>query len=427
MSSARKDAPKLWSVPFVIITLTSFTLFVVGQGLNGGLSVYVERIGEAAAFTGMLSAVFSVSAAISRLTLGRVIDLRGRMIIAVIGAFVLVCGTLLAALVVNNVALVIARIIQGAGFAAATTAAATAAADTLPPSRMGEGIGYFGLGQAVAMSFGPALALAILNTDPPQNLFFVLSATAAIACILAASCRYERRPELLPDDAVYHRRQEERTQQSAESAARSATNPASGEHTKTRGGMRGLRALFEVRALPGALPMLFMSAAVGFAISFVGLYGERLGMANAGLFFTLSAVSMILVRVKSKSFMDVTLPITIYAVTIASGIVSFGMLLAAPHAPALFYSAGLFYGVFLALGTTVNQSVAVKNTPPDRWGATNALVLLANDIGIGGASLIWGIVNDTLGFSASIIGALACMAVSFALACIAYPREAKRR
>ena len=136
-----RQTSRLWSVPFVIITLTSFTLFVVGQGLNGGLSVYVERIGEAAAFTGMLSAVFSVTAAVSRLMLGRVIDLRGRMIVAVIGSVVLACGTLLAALVVNNVALVIARIIQGAGFAAATTAAATAAEDTLSPSRTGEGTG----------------------------------------------------------------------------------------------------------------------------------------------------------------------------------------------------------------------------------------------------------------------------------------------
>ncbi len=436
--TTRGAASRLWSVPFAIIIAISFFLFVTGQGLNGGLAVYVERIGGTATFAGALSAVFSAAAAITRLALGPVVDARGRMIVTSCGTLALACGTLLAGLVVNDAALVVARIVQGAGFAAATTAVATAAADALPPSRMGEGIGYYGLGQAVAMSFGPALALAILGTDPPQNLFFVLTGTTTIAFALSVACRYERRPSLLPPEAVYRRRAERAgngtpaCKASHSAADKAQSRPVEGEPpartpARTSAPARGLRSLFEPHAVPGAAPLLLMSAATGFAISFVGLYGERIGILNAGLFFTLSAVSMIAVRVKSKSFMDVTLPITIYGITIACGIAAFALLLLSPTAEPLFYLAGLFYGVFLGLGMPVNQSVAVKNTPPERWGAANALVLLANDIGIGGASLIWGMVNDSLGFSASIIGAICCMAASYAVAWIAYPAEAKRR
>ena len=437
---------QLWSATFVVIIGVSFFLFVTGQGLNGGLAVYVERVGGTATFAGLLSAVFSVSAAVARLALGPVIDTRGRMIVAVCGTVVLVGGVALAGLVVNDVALTIARVIQGAGFAAATTAAATAAADVLPASRMGEGFGYFGLGQAVAMSFGPALALAVLSTDPPQNLFLLNAATTAVALALALSCRYERRPSVLPPDAVYRRRSEGRANTEVGTAAKpapadaalddqSAAADRSGiEHpngTAAEGGSadapreRGLRAFFEPRALPGAVPLLLMSTAVGFAISFAGLYGESLDVGNAGLFFSVSAISMVAVRLASKSFMDTALPISIFAVATAAGVIAFLMLLFAPGARALFYAAGLFYGVFLGLSVPVNQSVAVKNTPPERWGATNALVLLANDLSIGGSSLVWGALNDTLGFSASIIGAIACMAAALAVAWIIYPADAK--
>ena len=59
-------------------------------------------------------------------------------------------------------------------------------------------------------------------------------------------------------------------------------------------------------------------------------------------------------------------------------------------------------------------------------GATNALYQLANDIGIGTASVIWGIVNDAAGFSVTIICVMCCIVASFAVAFFAYPKEKKR-
>jgi predicted MFS family arabinose efflux permease len=190
---------------------------------------------------------------------------------------------------------------------------------------------------------------------------------------------------------------------------------------------RGIARIFEPRALPGAVPMLFMSAAFGFAVSFAGLYGESLGIANAGVFYTCSAVSMIVIRFASKPLMEALLPIQTFALAGACGIVAFAMLLASGSNELLFYGAGLFYGVCLGISLPLNQSVAVKNTPPERWGATNALYLLASDIGIGGASVIWGATNDLFGFSFAICCVIGCVLVSYALAWAVYPQSAKRR
>lgn len=425
----RGDAqPRLLSSAFVLTVVITFGAFVAGLGLNTGMSVYVDQAGYTATFAGVLSVVFSGAAAVARLVVGPALDAHGRRAIMIAGSALLAAGTLLPGLFPSAPMLVTGRVVQGFGFASVTTAAATAAADTLPAARMGEGIGYYGLGQALATSVGPAFALMLIASDPAENLFFVMGAIAIAVSVLCIPCRYEKHPEMLPEHAVYRveakARQAERPR-ATDGAAYRAPGKAT-EHPKSSRIAQAFD-IFEPGALAGSIPVLVLSAAFGFCMVFVGLYGERLSIGNGGLFYTCSAVTTVLIRLKSKSFMDRVLPIKVFGVAAACGVVCFALLLASPVAPPLFYAAGVFYGACLGIGFSINQSVVVKNTPPERLGAGNALFLLANDIGLGVASLIWGVVNDSLGFSASIIGAACCVAASYALAWMLYPAYAKHR
>ena len=92
----------------------------------------------------------------------------------------------------------------------------------------------------------------------------------------------------------------------------------------------------------------------------------------------------------------------------------------------LFYAAGIPYGLCLGVAIPLNQSVAVKNTPAERWGAANAIYLLASDIGIGVASAVWGIVNDAAGFQVTIVCAMCCVVASLVVAWFAYPGHGLR-
>lgn len=443
---------------------------MVGQGLNSSTSVYVALYGGTAAYAGVLAAVFSAAAAVVRLLSGPLIDGRGRRIVMLFGFAVLIVGTV-GPLFTHDVApFVVFRILQGAGFSAVTTASATAAADALPASRMGEGIGYYGLGQALSMSVGPALALALVSTDPPENLFVGATAIAVVGLAMIFLCRYEKHPEMLPEEAVYRRRLEEGESEAARTGAIEAGKES--KQVEAREGDKRAEAagaleavgragaaeaveaaetttstaqsrmegrpkresiasrIFEKHALPGTLPMIVLSPAFGFVIFFVGLYGASLGVGNAGLFYTLSAVSMILVRLKSGAFMDRFAPIVILPVALACGLVAFAMLVAcgtvldgAPMRDAVFNLSGIVYGFCIGIVLPLNQSVAVKNTPPERWGAANALFQLANDVGIGSACVIWGIVNDCFGFPVTICCAMCCIAASYFVARAVYPKE----
>lgn len=454
---SRRESPReqLWSTTFVLVVVSTLCCFMVGQGLNSSTSVYVALYGGTAAYAGVLAAVFSGAAAVVRLLSGPLIDGRGRRIVMLVGFAVLIVGTV-GPLFTHDVApFVVFRILQGAGFSAVTTASATAAADALPASRMGEGIGYYGLGQALSMSVGPALALALVSTDPPENLFVGVTAIAVVGLAMIFLCRYEKHPEMLPEEAVYRRRLEEGESETARrgtaetgkeskqvevtgragaaEAAKASETTTSTAQSRMEGQPRResiASRIFEKHALPGTLPMIALSPAFGFVIFFVGLYGASLGVGNAGLFYTLSAVSMILVRLKSGAFMDRFAPIKILPFALACGLVAFAMLVACgtvldgtPVRDAVFNLSGIVYGFCAGIALPLNQSVAVKNTPPERWGAANALFQLANDVGIGGACVIWGIVNDCFGFPVTICCAMCCIVASYFVARTVYPKE----
>ncbi len=415
---------RLWSSVFVLVILSTLCCFLVGQGLNSSVSVYVSLYGGTATYAGVLAAVFSGAAAITRLVSGPLIDERGRRVVMLAGFAVLVAGTIGAVFTHETVPFVAFRVLQGIGFSAVTTASGTAAADVLPSSRLGEGIGYYGLGQALAMTIGPALALFLVSTDPAENLFWGLSAIGVAGFALCLFCRYEKRPNILPASASYRKRAQERENSELEAAA---GTPSREEKPRESLASR----VFERRAMAGALPLLVISPAFGFAIFFVGLYGTTIGVGSPGIFFTASAVSMVAIRLGAASLMDRIAPFKLLVGAATAGVVGFGMLLCCNTAladagaarDAVFYAAGIFYGVCIGIAMPVNQSVAVKNTPPERWGAANALFQLANDVGIGIACIVWGIVNDSLGFNVTIVCVICCIAASVAVARAMYPRS----
>lgn len=124
--------------------------------------------------------------------------------------------------------------------------------------------------------------------------------------------------------------------------------------------------IFEPRALPGAIPQMIMCPTFGFGVFFAGLYGTTLGYTHAGLFYTISAVSMIIIRMISKHFMDTVPAIKTMTGAVACGILCCLMLLAAPYGEPVFLASGIFYGLATGISLPLNQSVAVKNTPPER-------------------------------------------------------------
>ncbi len=421
-STAQREG--LWSPIFILILGCTMASFLVGQGLNAGTSVYLERMGGSAGLAGIGALCFSVAAAIARIVSGPVVDLHGRRLVILAGALIMFAGCTGPLLANEGAVFVLWRVLQGAGFSAATTATATAAADVLPSSRMGEGIGYYGLGQAVSMSIGPALAIFLVSTDPAQNFYIGCTACSLLALVLGLATRYERDPRKLPATSGYRARWE------AGKVGRAAVEQTETvEREQLRGWRRVLDSVFEPAALPGTIPVLLMCAAFSFNIFYMGLLGNSLHVGNPGVFYTTSAIVMIAVRLTSGRFMDSVAPIRIMGVSVAAGIACFAILLAcslgafASLTEGVFYASGLVFGLCMGLAIPVNQTIAVRLSPAERWGAANALFMLGLDLGNGAFSVLWGFLSESFGFAATLVAVIAFLVLAFTVAVKVYPRQ----
>lgn len=274
----KDDHPKLWSLIFVLIIALTFCCFVMGQGLNSGTSVFLAGQGYGASLAGVLALVFSIAAALARLFVGPVIDNGKCSLVIIAGIAILIAGTALSAVVQGIPLFTISRLLQGVGFGAATTAASTAAASVLPQERLGEGIGYHGLGQAIAMSIGPAFALYLVGTDPSTNLYVGLALVGFAGLVIALNARYESKWQTLPSSSAYRIKMETRLElDSKDGQAPSSTTVTTSETINSekypegdqvsKRTLRDSFNIFEPRALPGAIPQMIMCPLLALASS----------------------------------------------------------------------------------------------------------------------------------------------------------------
>lgn len=417
-TTGKRDRPRLWTGDFTLTLAIAFCAFVSCQALNNGTPLYITRIGGTTGVAGALILDFSIAAAAARLFAGRIVDRAGRKRVMVAGALLLIAGSVLAIPLPGFYPQIVLRALQGIGFACVTTASATAAADVLPTERLGEGIGYYALGQSLGMAFGPAFGIFLCSLAFAESLFAGVAGVGAVLLILVMCCNYEKHVERLPETSEY-RVLEERRRRLAEEAADGDIG-AIEEEVEDADRYRGLAALFEKRAFVGALPMIVICLGFAIPVSYTALYAQSLGLSNAGMFFFVGAIAMTASRFLGGRLLDIVPPRILFLMTNLCGIAMF-LVMAFVHTEWMLYIGGFFFGLSMGFAFPLLNSMAVKNTPPERWGAANAMFLLANDMGVGLGASLWGFVADSVGFLPVMLGGAAMFVVGYAIALVVFP------
>ena len=413
-TTGKRDRPRLWTGDFTLTLAIAFCAFVSCQALNNGTPLYITRIGGTTGFAGALILDFSIAAAAARLFAGRIVDRAGRKRIMVAGALLLIAGSVLAIPLPGFYPQIVLRALQGIGFACVTTASATAAADVLPTERLGEGIGYYALGQSLGMAFGPAFGIFLCSLAFAESLFAGVAGVGAVLLILVMCCNYEKHVERLPETSEY-RVLEERRRRLAEEAADGDIG-AIEEEVEDADRYRGLAALFEKRAFVGALPMIVICLGFAIPVSYTALYAQSLGLSNAGMFFFVGAIAMTASRFLGGRLLDIVPPRILFLMTNLCGIAMF-LVMAFVHTEWMLYIGGFFFGLSMGFAFPLLNSMAVKNTPPERWGAANAMFLLANDMGVG--------LGASSGFFPSCLAARRCSSSAMPLRSSCFRTESK--
>ncbi len=200
MSGAR-GSERIATVLFVTLVCLNFLSACMAQMNTAGSPTLVVGMGGSGAYGGFLVLVFVIASMVSRLVAGVVADNRSRRVLLVSGCIVYIIGCALPILF-RSWRRSFPRASCKDGATSVNTAATTCASDVLPASRLGEGIGYYGLGHAVAMALGPMPGLALAGTHAMAPLALGALALSVIALLLSLTVVYERDPSPFPKAAA---------------------------------------------------------------------------------------------------------------------------------------------------------------------------------------------------------------------------------
>lgn len=181
--------PKLWTGSFVKICLVNFFIFVNFHALLPTFPFFVTYLGGDAVAIGIATALFSIASIVSRPFVGWLVDTKGRcaiLILGLTGMTLIPMGYFVSAGISMAILL---RTLHGAFHAASSNASSTWVADIIPHSRMGEGLGMYGLSMAFSTAAAPALGLALMNIWGFRPLFAAAALSALIALLVGVSIK----------------------------------------------------------------------------------------------------------------------------------------------------------------------------------------------------------------------------------------------
>lgn len=371
---------KLVTPSYCFILAANFLLYFGFWLLMPILPFYLEEEFHASHATiGIILSCYTVSALCIRPFSGYLLDTFARKVLYMIAYFVffaafagyIVAGTL--------TLFIFLRIIHGVSFGMVTVGGNTLVIDIMPSSRRGEGLGYYGLSNNLAMSMGPMLGLFLHSAGTPYTTIFGCGLGAcALGMVSACFVHTSYRPPI-------------------------KRSPIS------------LDRFILLKGIPAGLSLLLLSIPYGMTTNYVAMYAKEIGItAETGWFFTFMAVGMAVSRMFSGKLVDkgmIPQVITagLYLVCFCYfSLTGCGWLLetAPTFTTYAFFAISLLLGIGFGTMFPAYNTLFVNLAPNSQRGTATSTYLTSWDIGLGIGMLTGGYISEIANFkSAYLFGA----------------------
>lgn len=357
MSQTTKDP--LWTSSFIKLMVGNLFIFMSFQMLIPTLPPYIKSIGASGTEIGLVTALFSIGAVLSRPFIGFMLEYKARKPLVLIGALMLLLITFLYPLSQVVVIFLVFRLIHGLAWGWSTTVNGTAAVDVIPNSRLGEGMGYYGLSITIGMIIAPSLGIFLFQITSFTNLVYISGALGVIALVLMASVSY-RTP-----DAVLQTKKEDLK-------------------------FSYMGSLVDKAGWFPSMLTLLISLGYGAIVTFIVIFGEERGIDQIFLFYLFNAIMASLSRPIAGKWFDQRGPIGLVILTIF--ITFIGMwVLSFAHSNFMIAVAGVLFGVGFGSLIPTLQSWTLSKTPANRRGVATGMFFSSIDLGIGLSGLVFGV------------------------------------
>jgi predicted MFS family arabinose efflux permease len=322
----------------------------------------VERFHAQKAVTGMVMSCYIIAALAIRPLSGYMLDKYSRKQIYLWSFLFFVLfyfGYIIAG---SLLLIIIMRIMHGFTWGTITTASNTLAIDIMPPSKRGEGLGYYGMAINLSMAIGPVAGLFLYDHYNFDVIFFTAITTGFAGLIAAALIKAPEKIHVVHDQRL------------------------------------SLDRFLLLQGIPIGINLIFIAVSYGMILSFAAMYGKEIRVEHTGMFFTMMAIGIAVSRIFSGKLVDrgkIHFAALMGLLMLASSLVLFSF---SANALSYFLSAlfiGLGYGILFPAFQTLFINMAHHN----QRGTANSTYYTAFDVGVGAGMIIAGKIAETSGLA----------------------------
>lgn len=263
------------------------------------------------------------------------------------------------------------RIIQGVSFGMVTVGGNTVVIDIMPSSRRGEGLGYYGLSNNIAMAVGPMSGLFLHDAGMSFTTIFCCSLGSCIAGFVCASLvKTPYKPPVKREPISLDR-------------------------------------FILFKGIPAGISLLLLSIPYGMTTNYVAMYAKQIGInATTGFFFTFMAIGMAISRIFSGKIVDRGKITQVISAGLYLVVFSFFLLSACVYliswndmlCTVVFFAVALLLGVGFGIMFPAYNTLFVNLAPNSQRGTATSTYLTSWDVGIGIGMLAGGYIAEVSTF-----------------------------
>lgn len=363
---------RLVTPSYCLILAANFLLYFGFWLLIPVLPFYLNEVFQVAEATiGIVLSCYTIAALCIRPFSGYLLDTFARKPLYLFAYFIFMlifAGYMLAG---TLTLFIILRIVHGLSFGTVTVGGNTLVIDIMPSSRRGEGLGYYGLANNIAMSIGPMFGLFLHNAGESYTVIFSYALGACILGLLAASMvKTTYRPPVKHDPISLDR-------------------------------------FILLKGIPAGISLLLLSIPYGMTTNYVAMYARQIGItAETGFFFTCMALGMAVSRLFSGRLVDKGLVTQVisaglylvcfcyFSLTACGWLVSWNL----TATTVFFFVIALLLGIGFGTMFPAYNTLFVNLAPNSQRGTATSTYLTSWDVGIGIGMLTGGYIAEIASF-----------------------------
>lgn len=363
----------LYSKDIMLVLAATFFYMASPMLVTPLITGFAESIGASAALMGLVGGLMNLVSLFCRPIAGNLADRISKYKLSFIGAVFMTAACVGYIFAPNEVVVIIARIINGFGFACCSVCMATWMSNMLPKEKIGSGMGVYGTMNALAMAVAPAIGVSAYQAFG-YRVSFVIALVFSLAIIVVIQFTGDKgEPETENADA--------------------------GENGSDAGDAAGRQRrkleLIDVKVIPIALIIMLFAIPYCATQSFLVTYAEVRGLhISVSLFFPAYAAVLIVLRLLMRNLFD-KLPFRIFLLSSALSELLAILLLTIMKNNAVMLLASCFLAGGYGIMSSVCQSTAILLAGREKRGLANSTYYIGLDLGmtlgpmIGGALYGW--------------------------------------